>query len=88
MSIAVIGVAFLSALFIFPVLTLFFVQIKNLLKNRTMYESLRAPQDDQSPIKSKMKKYSSKVSMRNCQIMCSDNPVYLSTVHSDTDPYD
>lgn len=37
MSIAVIGINFISSLFIFPVLTLFFVQIKNLLMNKTMY---------------------------------------------------
>jgi hypothetical protein len=36
-SIAVIGVNVISALFIFPVLALFIMQIKNLLMNKTMY---------------------------------------------------
>jgi hypothetical protein len=83
---AVLAISLCTSLFVFPVITLLSMQVKNLLLNKTMYESLKAPEGD-SPIKSKMKKYSSKVSLRNCQIMCSDNPVYFGSM-VESDPYD
>lgn len=43
MIVGVLAICFLSSLFIFPVVTLFAVQIKNLLKNRTTFETIRGP---------------------------------------------
>lgn len=63
------------------------MQIKNLLLNKTMYESMRSPAEGDSPIKSKMKKFSSRVSLRNCQIMCSDNPIYIGSL-AESDPFE
>ena len=35
-----------------------------------------------------MRKYNSRVSLRNCHIMCSDNTVMSSMSFTDDDPYD
>ena len=82
------AVNFITSLFVFPVFMLFIVQIKNLLKNRTTYEMMRAPAEEDSPIKSKMKKYKSRMSLKNCKYMCSDNPVYMKNSLSSNDMLD
>ena len=85
---ALAGINILSSLFFVPVLMLFIVQIKNLLTNKTTYENMRAPAKTDGLIKSKMQKYKSKVSVRNCRVMCSDNPSYLTTSLSSNDQID
>lgn len=69
MSLAAINI--LSSIFLVPILMLFIVQIKNLLTNKTTYEQIRTPTKNDGLIKSKMQKYKSKVSVRNCRVMCS-----------------
>ena len=44
-TIGLLAVNLLTSLFIFPLLALFAVQIKNLLKNKTTYETYRSPPD-------------------------------------------
>lgn len=66
------AVCFIASLFIFPVITLFIVQIKNLLKNKTTFETVRGPVEESNAIKSKMRRYNSKMSLRNCKVMCAD----------------
>ena len=62
-----------TALFVFPVLALLAVQLRNLFRNKTTYEIMRAPSEESGIIKSKMKKYnSSKMTFRNCRLMCSE----------------
>jgi len=76
------AVNILSSLFFVPVLMLFIVQIKNLLTNKTTYEHMRGPTKNEGPIKSKMQKYKSKVSVRNCRVMCSDNSSMTTSLSS------
>jgi hypothetical protein len=71
---AVVAVNLVSALFIFPVLMLLAVQVKNLLRNKTTYETIRSPAESQGPIKTKMAINKSRMSLRNCRVMCSDSP--------------
>lgn len=72
----------LSSLFIVPVTMLFGVQIKNLLKNKTTFEMLRKPESEVGEIKEKMRKYNSKMSFRNCKMMCSDSKSSLSSANT------
>jgi hypothetical protein len=75
--IVLLSINFMSSLFVVPIIALFVVQIKNLLKNQTTYEMMRAPSKSPSVIKSKMKGYTSKMRLRNCKVMCSDDPQYM-----------
>lgn len=73
---------FVTSLFIFPVLALFIVQIKNLLKNKTTYEFMKGPAVEPNQIKDRIRKYDSRVSLRNCKMMCSDNTSSFTTTRS------
>lgn len=42
-TICLLAINFISSLFIFPLLALFAVQVKNLLKNKTTYETYKSP---------------------------------------------
>ena len=78
----------ISSLFVVPIIALFYVQIKNLLKNQTTYEMMRAPPKPEGVIKSKMKGYQQKMRLRNCRVMCSDNPAYLTASLTTNDQAD
>jgi len=69
-------------MFVVPVLLLFIHQIKNLLKNKTTFEFMHKPQSDSGEIKEKMRKYHSKMSLRNCKMMCSDSKSSVCSFHS------
>jgi hypothetical protein len=43
MTICLMAVNFITALFVLPLIALFLVQIKNLLKNKTTYETYKSP---------------------------------------------
>jgi hypothetical protein len=80
--ICLLALTLLSSLFIFPILALFLVQIKNLLKNRTTYETFRSPAVEPNQMKDRIRKYDSRVSLRNCKVMCSDNSSSFTTSRS------
>ena len=81
-TIGLLAVNFLTSLFIFPLLALFAVQIKNLLKNKTTYETVRGPPESPNEMKDRIRKYDSRVSLRNCKMMCSDNNSSFTTSRS------
>lgn len=58
----------MTSLFFFPVFTLFVVQVKNLLTNKTTFEASRGPVSELSEHKKRQKK----LSLRNCRVMCTD----------------
>jgi hypothetical protein len=60
------------------------LQVKNLLKNRTTYEMIRNQSSDSSEIKDLLRKYNSKVTLRNCKVMCSDNSSSFTTLTNTT----
>lgn len=72
-TICLLAVNFGTALFVVPLLALFIVQIKNLLKNKTTYETYRSPPESPNEMKDRIRKYDSRVSFRNCRVMCSDS---------------
>ena len=84
----VLAVNLVTSLFILPVLMLFVVQVKNLLKNKTTYEFMRSPTEAEGLIKSKMKTARSRMSLGNCLVMCSDNPTYQGASLSTSDLID
>lgn len=55
------------SLFVLPVLLLFYVQVRNILLNKTTYEQARGQRTD-----SRLSKKVGGV-MANCKAMCSDN---------------
>ena len=83
-----LAINFISSMFVVPITALFVVQIKNLLKNQTTYEMIRAPTKSNGLIKSKMHGKKSNFSFRNCRVMCSDNSAYLTASMSTNDLMD
>jgi hypothetical protein len=77
--ICLLGVNVLTALFVFPVAALCVVQMRNLLNNKTTYEMIHSPKEEDGVIKEKMRKYNSKMTLRNCKVMCSDNKTSVSS---------
>ena len=67
--VALFSLNFAMSLFFIPVLLLFYVQVKNLLLNKTTYERARG----QKVTNSFVKNPSNNLTFRNCKTMCDDN---------------
>lgn len=70
----------LMSLFIFPMIGLLIVQIKNLLTNQTTYEKLKKKIiPERELVRTKLKKGREISYWKNCKIMCSANDSFIST---------
>lgn len=76
-----LAVDMICSLFVFPVLLLFVVQVKNLLRNKTTYEAMSGKEDTQSA-REKLRKHKNQVSLRNCKVMCSNHRSFATTTSS------
>ena len=82
------GIKIIASLFIVPVMLLFIHQITNLLRNKTTYQRMRKPESESGEIKQKMRKYNSKMSLRNCRVMCSGTKSSITSLNTNNQDVD